>query len=129
MNDSRHSMHYLEILFVKLHRARRHVTFLKDCVDLKLFPKFSWIPARVLFYTDWSKKRVWEERRKIIIKNLGDWEEKLRINELKFNTVFNEYCLAKSIIEQEKRKLFNNIVSKITKAESQRDNARDNKLS
>ena len=54
MNDSRHNMHYLEILARKTHRARKHIIFLTDCVNLRLFPKFTFIPFVVIKYTNWS---------------------------------------------------------------------------
>ena len=86
MAERQPTRRYLEILGTSVHRSRRNILFLNDCVSKRIFPKHTYIPAKVLQYVCWSKSRVLREREKILNKSLGECRDKLKEKEILFES-------------------------------------------
>jgi hypothetical protein len=128
MEERQTTRRYLEILGTSVHRSRRNIKFLDDCVSKRIFPKHTFIPSKVLKYVCWSKSRVLREREKILNNSLRECRDKLKEKENLFEFNFKQFCVLNKIDGQERTNLRIDIFKKIKNSESERDKKRDKKF-
>ena len=73
----------------KIHKSRKSIEFLEQCLKLKVFPHFATIPQKTIITAKVSTNRIHQLKVEIINTQILTEQTRYQQNYTKFNNVFN----------------------------------------